>query len=173
MNIIIKAWNFILGRAGIGTPCYIIGNEANIRKLIKGVITTNNANEIKITYQWIDNTEHTFIESQDAYVAVIEGLPTYVHNVGDILGAGITRQAIEEYYQDKTTPNIGSEAYNRISETDIVVKAIEGLEEIFDKDEAGLPWKKILIYGSIVIAIFWLWKSGILTGLLNDIMPGL
>ncbi len=139
-----------------GTPCYVFGVEANQKAIVPARILENVADGIRLTCRWSDNTEHSWIEVQNAYVSAPDGKPIFFWNVGNIFGAGI-----ENF-------GVGSEYLHAILESNIGGGLARTLKELQLEAEKSLPWKTYIIWGAIAIGLIMLWQSGFIQNILPD-----
>lgn len=154
MNI--KFWEKWTKKKRRGTRANVIAREANRIVLLSGTIYTNIEDAILINYEFIDNTGHSFICHQDDYAYKdFDGVPTYIHNVGDIFCCNC-----------RFDGQIGSEMFRSILDANIGTQMIESLED-FRKE--GTNWKPIIIGVGVLILALILWKSGILASLIQSI----
>lgn len=158
-----------------GSPCWVLGKEANIIDIVPGIIGTNLDDGIEISYTWVDNTKHKYLESQYNYIGVRgrTGLPVYTHDVGQLFGEGLTKEMVDAFNESlikdgkQPLPCIGSEYYQSISASNIGSQMITTLEEF--QEGSNIPWKIILIAGGVIIVAVVLWQTGIVQSLLGSV----
>ncbi len=170
-----KLFEKLFGKKEVGSPCWVLAKEANVIEIVSGIIGTNLGGGIEISYKWLDNTMHSFLDGQDNYIGIrgITGRPMYRHDVGELFGQRLTEQMIDAFNEhlvargEEELPCIGSEYYQSISESDIGSKMIQTLESF--EEGGGVPWRWVLIVGGVLILGIVLWQTGILQSLFGSV----
>lgn len=140
-----------------GSPCQVIGLEAGVIENCPGRIMENVDNGFRVEYQWIDKTMHSFTAAKGDHIGHNhEGIPTYSHDVGNI-------------FSGTTDSKIGSEFFYKIVNSNLGSQAMDYMEDM--QRSGSINWKRWLIIGAIAIALIYLWQTGFLTQILNDVVP--
>lgn len=138
--------------------CYVIVEAGGTKTQVPAKIVNEWKDSIKIRYLWINDEFHSFIDREQSILFYFNGLPVYLHNLGNLFG---------EYSGLKLDNEISSQYYDQISNSSIVSRTISAIE---DWDEGGgFPWKWVGIIGGGAILIYILWKAGIIPSLLESV----
>lgn len=123
---------------------------------IEGVKHYQNAG--KVSYTWIDGTKHSYVADLDNPLGKDEdGHSIYPHNVGSVYAANVSPEFIS------------SQFFNELLELKVARDFGDYLEDL--REKTNIPWMKYLLWAGIVIGVIFLWKSGILTQLYNEVVP--
>lgn len=155
----IKKWllfGWLLSPRQMGVPCWVMGKEANRLAVVPGRIVINVDQAVDIRYLWLDNTAHAFVADQKDFVGEIDGIPLFLHNVGELFPPG-------------KDVGVGSELWYKILVSSADIKIATAYEDYRDR-QRSFPWKMMLILGGAAIAIIYLWQSGFIDQFLRGIV---
>lgn len=164
------AWKFFFPDRLPGIPCKVLARmgiqcrllPARIETPLHAVVETAGTQKIqnaaKVSFEWIDGSKHSFMADLDNPLGQdADGLSIYPQNVGSVYAANVSKDFID------------SQWFNEALELNVAKDYFKHLEDL--RNSKSVPWMKYALWAGIAILAIFLWKSGILEQVYNDIVP--